>query len=508
MTIMGKVAKVLSAAPIGFEGSLIEVESDIKNGLPSLQIVGMGNKAIDEARERVRSATVNSLLDFPAKKIIVNLAPAELPKDGTQYDLPIALSVLVCSGQLRPDEVKDALFAGELALDGSLRPIRGSISIAEIAKRHNISTIYIPTQNAQQAALVDGVTIYGVTSIKELFLHLKGEMRQMPTVAKPTQAQSHQNVAVLDDILGQEQAKRALTIAAAGRHNILFTGSPGAGKTMLARTLRSLLPLPTREEQIAITKLHSLVGEAVDHIIIDRPFRSPHHTSSRVALIGGGSRPIPGEISLAHQGILFLDEIPEYARSTLEALRQPLEDRTVSISRAASRVEYPANFMLVATMNPCPCGYYGDSSRECTCSSHQILAYQKRLSGPLLDRIDMTITVPRVAVNELLHHKSSSKDQHLVAQNIIQSAHALQFKRYKSGQKNNAQLSSREVSTLLSISDDAKKLADQAAEKLHLSARSYFKLIKVSQTIADMDGAISIQPNHIAEALQYRMATP
>lgn len=353
---MNKVAKIRSVAPVGFTGHMIDVESDMTKGLPALQIVGLGNKAIDEARERVRSAITNSLLEYPAQRITINLAPAELPKDGTHYDLPIALALLTSSGQLRPEQVAGAVFAGELALDGTLRPIKGAITIAEAARDNNYNTVYLPVDNLAQASLVSGVTLYGVPDLTTLFLHLKGEKllpiyQPPPTDDKPTTPVPSP---LLDDIYGQAQAKRALTIAAAGHHNILFTGPPGTGKSMLAKTLPSLLPPLTPDEQLAVTKLHSLAGLSLDQSVQARPFRAPHHTASRASLIGGGSVPQPGEVSLAHLGVLFLDELPEYPRTTLEVLRQPLEDTTVTVTRARGRATYPADFMLVATMNPCP----------------------------------------------------------------------------------------------------------------------------------------------------------
>jgi magnesium chelatase family protein len=502
---MHTIAKVYSVAPIGFDGSLVEVECDIKNGLPSLQIVGLGNKAIDEAKERVRSAVANSLLDFPSKKIIVNLAPAELPKDGSHYDLSIALAILTASGQLRPDEVADALFVGELALNGDLRPIRGVISIAETAKRHNITTLYIPTSNVEQAMLVDGIAIYPVSNLKQLYLHLKKERRiEVASLGKHTNSPRLHHSTTIDDVLGQEQAKRAMVIAAAGRHNILLTGSPGAGKTMLARTLVSLLPPLERDEQVAVTKLHSLAGEKVDEIVTKRPFRTPHHTASRIALIGGGSRPKPGEISLAHLGVLFLDEIPEYPRATLESLRQPLEDRHITVSRAQGYVHYPADFMLVATMNPCPCGYYGDNQRECTCTSMQILAYQKKLSGPLLDRIDMVIPVSRVPTQTLLKQKTLTENQHDKVLSSINTAIQRQKERYNSSTLYNATLNSRQLKQHVLLPSEAQRLLDTASDKLRLTARGYFKVIKVARTIADLEDAEALAPKHIAEALQYR----
>ena len=488
----------------------ITVEIDMASqGLPSFTIVGLPGKAVEEAKERVRSAIRNSGAEFLAKRFTVNLAPADLPKAGPGFDLPIALGILIASGQLTA-EIEKTLILGELSLDGSLKHTNGILALAMMAKEKGYEAIFIPAIDAKEAAVISGIKIYPVVSLLQLFHHLNGgeEIKTQPHL--PFSKIKSENLAEFDfaDIKGQEYTKRALIVAASGGHNGFMRGVPGAGKTMLSRALPGILPDLTESEALEVTKIYSITGNLPvgESVIKTRPFRAPHHTTSRIGLIGGGAHPMPGEISLAHRGVLFCDELPEFPRHVLESLRQPLEDGIVNISRAAGSLTFPAKFLLVAASNPCPCGYLGDPVKRCTCLQSRISQYQQRVSGPLMDRIDIHLEVPAVKVEKLtLEDQEKAEKSSKEIKTEVQKARDLQTKRFSHMDiVCNAEMSTKDIKQFCPLTSDSIILLRQAVTQMGLSARSYYRVIKVARTIADLEGSESISQNHVSEALQYR----
>jgi len=501
------LANVTSCALVGLEGAIVEVEVDISPGLPSLTIVGLPDAAVQEARERVRAAIRNSGFNFPLKRIVVNLAPADLKKAGPSYDLPIAIGILLSSEQLQA-EVANTLFLGELSLDGSLRHTNGILPMVALAHQNGISNIIVPAIDAGEASLVDGAVIMPFSSLAQLVGYLRGEIaapEYKPDKTETAAAADYPPVVDFAHIKGQEHVKRALEVAAAGGHNVIMCGPPGSGKTLLARSLPGILPPMTNKETLEVTKIYSASGLLPKDtpLIRNRPFRSPHYTISNAGLVGGGQWPKPGEISLSHRGVLFLDELTEFGHSLLEILRQPLEDKLVTISRAKGSLTFPANFMLVGAMNPCPCGYYSDPFRQCTCHPGLVSRYQRRISGPFLDRVDIFIEVPHIEYEKLSDDRLGEESKKV--QSRVSAARMLQQERFDgSGLVSNNEMTPVEVREFCQAEGDAQSLLKAAMKQLYLSARAFHRILKLARSIADLENSDIIKANHIAEAIQYR----
>lgn len=502
------LSRVFSSAVMGIDAFVVEVEVDVAaRGLPFFSVVGLPDAAVKESKDRVRAALKNNGFEFPLKQIVINLAPANVKKEGSSFDLPIALGIIAAEGLLEQKALDGFMIAGELSLDGKIKPIRGALPMAVKAREDGYRGIVVPSENADEAAVVEGMTVYGVNDLAEVVEFFRGE-NQLPEKKMDISGLFSDASLYLEDfseVKGQEHVKRALEIAAAGGHNILMIGPPGSGKTMLARRLVTILPEMSFAEAIETTKIHSVMGLiSTDRpLVATRPFRSPHHTISDAGLVGGGAVPKPGEASLSHNGVLFLDELPEFHRNALEVLRQPLEDRAVTISRAMASITYPASFMLVAAMNPCPCGFYSDPTHECTCNPQQIQRYRARVSGPLLDRIDIHVEVPPVKYRELTDKKSGEPSADVRAR--VNNARAIQGKRF-SGEATycNSQMKPRQMKKSCEVDDKTHTLLEHAVERLGLSARAYNRILKVARTIADLDCRDRISVSDVSEAIQYR----
>lgn len=504
------VCKCITATTVGIDARIVEAEIDVINSLPNISIVGLPDNAVSEAKERIRSAIKNSGFTFPRGRVVINLAPADIKKEGTYFDLPMAVGILLEEGLIETENIKNCAFIGELSLDGSLRGVNGILPLVSELESKNIETIFVPQENAKEAALTGGGNIIGINHLRDIVSHFTDSPIPPTKVDIQEYLNSQEDDYIYDfkDVKGQEKAKKALEIAAAGGHNLLMTGSPGSGKTLMAKCIPSILPPLELSEAFELTKIYSIAGllSPDKPLMNKRPFRTVHHTASANGIIGGGINPKPGEITLAHRGVLFLDEMVEFPRNVLETLRQPLEDGEIVISRTKMSIKYPAHFMLVGAMNPCPCGFLGDKEKQCTCSDTQIQRYQSRLSGPLLDRIDLVINVPRLTTDELIQ-KGESEPSAKIRERIVR-ARKIQAQRYKNnGILTNSELTTKLIKKYCVLSDKCTEILKFAAQKYNLSGRKYNRILKLARTIADLDNSENITELHISQALQYKSTT-